>query len=784
MRSELRNAQRTSRLGMAFTPEGQAALNAAAEERIRQAQMDNMWVPYPAADRIVDYMERLIATPDRGKMATLLVTSEANNGKTAVAERFRERPLRRPFEAPADGAGQVLYVYAPPTPNNPQRFLDDILLFALGEHFRKEAVDHKIDRIARGFERAGTKILVIDDIHHVLLGNPNKQKTFFELVYKLKHQLGFGLVLVGMPNAVNLVGKGGLEGYEIKHLDLPLWRYGKTFLSFLEGIKKNIPFEVLNLTGKTIATEIFQLSEGLVGEITAIIKEATITAIMSGSKKITLREIQESDYVSPAESRTLVEKILSEGVGQAVSSPSRMNTELVKADSQVELAQPRKTTTSVPGPVVAERRSVMSSDVAVAPDLQDSVNVICRMALADPLKVVSFESFRSMCRIKYEEASMVTFKANIGSQGCSTGLAIKQGRRTTLPDNVGLIESIGKEDVPQEKPDITKILDKEALSFTPSHLNLKPIPSEKLHTLTLRGLRDFFVLPLMTPQKKGLCPGCQRDWLVGQGYGICGRCYGLARNLQGIAMLQALDNKVAEDKEHPGMRKGAFGRLVPISKWHSSEGELSDKKALGDDSIDTEKREGGEEQEIIKESTALASVPPSPAAPSAEVGAVEVTDNQKLAGLVDAGVTIAIRVALGLDDKTPLHELPVHIDRLIAHKNALVEQRDRLQEDFNEQSRQLRVPPGYELLSEVLRDAFEHAVNDKPFNDHTIMRETQAVGLGFPAGLARNKIQEAVGRHEEQPEKAITDLFEAIKDIAAIVVALREGMLIGRQAAA
>lgn len=316
MRSVLKNAQRTNRLGMAFTPEGQATLNAAAEERLRQAQIDNMWVPYPAADRVVAYMEHLIATPDRCKMATLLVTSEANNGKTAVVERFRERPLRPFFEPLAEGAGLVLYVYAPPTPNNPQRFLDDILLFALGEHFiQKEAVDHKIDRIVRGFERAGTKILVIDDIHHVLLGSLKKQKAFFEMVYKLKQQLGFGLVLVGMPSAVTLLGlgNGGLEGYEIKHLDLPLWHYGKTFFSFLEGTQKTIPLEASNLTEKNIATEIFQLSEGLIGEIITIIKEATITAIMNSSERITLREIQESDYISPAASRAIVEKILLEG---------------------------------------------------------------------------------------------------------------------------------------------------------------------------------------------------------------------------------------------------------------------------------------------------------------------------------------------------------------------------------------------------------------------------------------------------------------------------------------
>lgn len=98
----------------------------------------------------------------------------------------------------------------------------------------------------------------------------------------------------------------------------------------------------------------------------------------------------------------------------------------------------------------------------------------------------------------------------------------------------------------------------------------------------------------------------------------------------------------------------------------------------------------------------------------------------------------------------------------------------------------LPLPVGYESLADVLHEAIAQAAigkglerhaDDRPFHDQPILRETQAVGLGFPAGQARKKILEAVRCCQDQPERAVADLLGAINYTAALVIAIRAGMV-------
>ena len=94
----------------------------------------------------------------------------------------------------------------------------------------------------------------------------------------------------------------------------------------------------------------------------------------------------------------------------------------------------------------------------------------------------------------------------------------------------------------------------------------------------------------------------------------------------------------------------------------------------------------------------------------------------------------------------------------------------------------LPVPEGYEALSAVMAEAINQAAfgkgleryaDHRPFHEQPIMRETEAVGLGHPAGQARKKILEAVRCCEDHPERAIADLLGAINYTAALVIAIR-----------
>lgn len=424
---------------------------------------------------------------------------------------------------------------------------------------------------------------------------------------------------------------------------------------------------------------------------------------------------------------------------------------------------------------------------------------------------------------------------------------------------------------------------------------LMPMPEAMIRLITLKQLhvQAYWRRPVITGSKAKACPCCGGVHPLAA-HGICGGCYEPAQK-KGLSGPELLDHLAHRAK---------FGKKI---------------RATGP-------------KKTIQKSISPASESSSPAAtPLAGAGQVECKDQQS-ASLEGAAVAVAIRIALGLDRKTPLRDLPTIVGKLVAdhdylseemnkvvellspaddedldqtvrrmtseafaviqerdnlaekfvklteevadlnrllaktpmhglaeaekeqdfswsaatslmsictslgldqqtpleeiakHIGSLVEQRDMLEqtaqavaialcagEDDNLSLLALRamdeaqraacicapaateeaivakwsslpIPDGYDSLSDVLTEAINQAAYGKglerhadhrPFHEQPIMRETEAVGLGHPAGQARKKILEAVRCCEDHPERAIADLLGAINYTAALVIAIR-----------
>lgn len=79
---------------------------------------------------------------------------------------------------------------------------------------------------------------------------------------------------------------------------LPRWEYGEEFFALLDSLEAALPLaRVSDLSDEPMARMIFQLSEGLIGEIVAIISVATAAAVRSGAERITKSGIAELHYV-------------------------------------------------------------------------------------------------------------------------------------------------------------------------------------------------------------------------------------------------------------------------------------------------------------------------------------------------------------------------------------------------------------------------------------------------------------------------------------------------------
>ncbi len=81
-------------------------------------------------------------------------------------------------------------------------------------------------------------------------------------------------------------------------LAAPRWRYDDEFLTLLDSPESALPLARRpDLSDEQLAREIFRLSEGLIGEIVAVVTAAAVAAAGSGAERITRASIDALDYV-------------------------------------------------------------------------------------------------------------------------------------------------------------------------------------------------------------------------------------------------------------------------------------------------------------------------------------------------------------------------------------------------------------------------------------------------------------------------------------------------------
>ena len=88
-----------------------------------------------------------------------------------------------------------------------------------------------------------------------------------------------------------------------KHLRCASERLGQ-FLTLLDSLEGALPLaRASDLSDEPLARTIFQLSEGLIGEIVAIVSAAATAAARSGAERITKSELEQLRYIPVSKRR-------------------------------------------------------------------------------------------------------------------------------------------------------------------------------------------------------------------------------------------------------------------------------------------------------------------------------------------------------------------------------------------------------------------------------------------------------------------------------------------------
>ncbi|WP_432723880.1 TniB family NTP-binding protein [Jeongeupia wiesaeckerbachi] len=276
-------------------------------ERIEKIRAPR-WIGYPRAKAVMAKLEDLLVYPRSHRMPNLLVVGDTNNGKTMLVQRFC---AHHPADDNPGGDGvrvPVLFVQAPPIPDE-GRFYNAILELLFAPYKPNDRVDKKQFQVIKLLKYVGLRMLVIDEIHHVMAGNLNKQRTFLNVIKYLGNELQVPIVAVGTRDAFRALQTDPQLANRFEPALLPRWDFDTDFLRLLASFERMLPLRLPSqLHDTTLATRLFSMSEGYIGELSRLLTMASVRAVEAGKERIDEKVLDAIDWVSPADRKRQIDR--------------------------------------------------------------------------------------------------------------------------------------------------------------------------------------------------------------------------------------------------------------------------------------------------------------------------------------------------------------------------------------------------------------------------------------------------------------------------------------------
>lgn len=278
----------------------QDLLQLTQEERIKSIR-DDIWIGYSRSQQIHKKLEDLLDHPPIHRMPNLLIVGETNNGKTLLVNKFAKK-----YEAFVDEEKQeihspVVLIQAPPVPN--ERRLYDIILNRLHAPFKLNDRAHKkLFQVMRLFRHMNVRMLIMDEIHHILAGSSSKQKEFLNVIKYLANELQISIVGVGTKDAFRVIATEPQLSNRFEPAVLPKWELNKEYLRLLASFEYVLPLKKRSqLTQKNLAIKVLSMSEGTIGEISKVLRKSAVQAIQTGKEHIDIKILNSISYQSPSD---------------------------------------------------------------------------------------------------------------------------------------------------------------------------------------------------------------------------------------------------------------------------------------------------------------------------------------------------------------------------------------------------------------------------------------------------------------------------------------------------
>lgn len=279
-----------------LAPQFRKYLEMSDEERIYFIQKDK-WIDYPLANKVLLKMQDIFNAPKSIRSRGMLLYGDSNNGKTAILKKFyRDFSKDEYIDEDGDLIHLMPIVYVISESSSDESVMFSKILSAMNVPVNhKEKVTKKKEEVIYNLGIMKTKLIIIDEIQNVLQGPYNKMTQLITSLKTLNNTTAIPIILAGTQDAMSAISIDNQTKSRFKPLELPNWNNDENFSRFITTIEAMLPLKkASNLyQNYELLTYIHELSNGCIGEVIDILKDASIYAIRTKSERITEKEIKE-----------------------------------------------------------------------------------------------------------------------------------------------------------------------------------------------------------------------------------------------------------------------------------------------------------------------------------------------------------------------------------------------------------------------------------------------------------------------------------------------------------
>jgi SpoVK/Ycf46/Vps4 family AAA+-type ATPase len=271
-------------------------LDGSLEDRIAYIRAPR-WIGHTIAMQAHERLAELLMRPPALRTRGLLLVGPYANGKTMIAERFAVEHLKT-------AEPQRIWVVQTREGAGLAHFYGSILQALRAPIGNSRDVNRKADQIDHLLGSLKPRILIFDEFHNALRGRTRDVEAVLAFLRRIGRQFDISPVLIGEVAVYDFINETSEMASRFDLHAVPRWQYGEEFLTLLDSLEGALPLaHASDLSDEPLARTVFQLSEGLIGEIVEIVTAAAAAAVRSGAERITKSGIEDLRYIPVSKRR-------------------------------------------------------------------------------------------------------------------------------------------------------------------------------------------------------------------------------------------------------------------------------------------------------------------------------------------------------------------------------------------------------------------------------------------------------------------------------------------------